>query len=413
MRAMLTALLPVSALLVGAVLLLGGVGILNTLLSLRGGLEGFSTSVIGLITACYFAGYLVGTWIVPRIIARVGHVRGFAFFGGIAATVSLLHLLFISPWVWALLRVVFGVAMIGLYSILEGWLSVAAVREQRGRVFSAYMFLNFMALAAAQALFLVAPISGFTLFVLASILISLAQSPVVLTRLPQPLISGPSLYPVRALLAIAPLGAVGAALSGVATAAVWGLVPLMVQQQGKPVAAVAQVMITIILAGALAQIPVGHMSDRFDRRYVVFGLTLLAALSGLALGLLLQGSAALVWLLPALAGLGAAGFCVYPVCVSLTNDFLRPDEIVSAASTLLMLHGMGAVAGPLLGGALMQALGPPGLALHFLLTWGLLALYAAWRCFVAARPLRQRRDGIFSMLRTSPVVLDLLEDDLT
>ena len=183
MRAMLTALLPVSALLVGAVLLLGGVGILNTLLSLRGGLEGFSTSVIGLITACYFAGYLVGTWIVPRIIARVGHVRGFAFFGGIAATVSLLHLLFISPWVWALLRVVFGVAMIGLYSILEGWLSVAAVREQRGRVFSAYMFLNFMALAAAQALFLVAPISGFTLFVLASILISLAQSPVVLTRL--------------------------------------------------------------------------------------------------------------------------------------------------------------------------------------------------------------------------------------
>ncbi|MEQ9738241.1 MAG: hypothetical protein RLN67_13575 [Algiphilus sp.] len=103
---MASRILPVSALLAGVALLLLGSGLLGTLLSVRAGLEGFSTTSIGLVMSAYFAGFLLGTRIAPEVIERVGHIRSFAIFAAVAACTSVLHPLSISVWSWALLRVV-------------------------------------------------------------------------------------------------------------------------------------------------------------------------------------------------------------------------------------------------------------------------------------------------------------------
>jgi len=78
---MLPTLLPIGALLAGIALLLLGSGLLNTVVALRGSLEGFSDTTLGLIGSTYFFGFFLGTFVAPRLIRRMGHVRAFAFFG--------------------------------------------------------------------------------------------------------------------------------------------------------------------------------------------------------------------------------------------------------------------------------------------------------------------------------------------
>src|SRR3546814_8569077 len=86
--------------------------------------------------SAYFVGYLLGTYINPRIIHRVGHVRAFAIFAACASTTAILHALFVSPLFWAMLRVITGACMVGLYTVVESWLNTRAAPEQRSRVFA-------------------------------------------------------------------------------------------------------------------------------------------------------------------------------------------------------------------------------------------------------------------------------------
>lgn len=408
---MIQALVPISALLLGVAFLLVGVGVLNTLLALRGSLEGFSPGVIGIVLSGYFAGFMVGTWLGPRVIGQVGHIRAFALFSAVASSAALAHVLLVDAWSWGLLRLITGIAMVGLYTVIESWLNVVAPRERRGQVFASYMLVNFMALALAQLLLMRVPIGDFTLFALAAICISLSLTPVVLTGLRQPPVVPVPRFAATRMLRVAPLGAVGSLLSGAATAAVWGMVPLMAQALGYKAELIARMMIVMILCGGLAQIPIGHLGDRIDRRTILLVLSALATVAGVLMVLAVQRQMGLPLLVGSLALLGATGFCVYATCVALVNDHLHQDEIVPAASTMLLIHGVGAVVGPLLAGVLMQWVGPVGLGWHFVGAWGLLTIYALWRALVAVRPLHQRR-GLLWMLRTTPVALELLEDDI-
>ncbi len=409
---MMRSLVSVSTLLLGAAFLLGGVGILNTLLALRGSLEGFSPSVIGVVLSSYFAGFLVGTWMGPRVIGRVGHIRSFALFSALASCATLAHVLWIDPVVWTVLRVLAGIAMVGLYTVIESWLNVVAPRESRGQVFASYMLVNFLALAAGQVLLMKMDVGGFSLFAIASMLITVSLTPVVLTGMHQPPVVPVPRYAATRMLRNAPLGAVGALFSGLATAAVWGMVPLMAQALGYSAESIARLMIVMILCGGLAQIPAGHLGDRLDRRIVLLALSAMATAASVWLAWSIQTHASEVSLTLALGLLGGAGFCVYAACVALVNDHLHAQDIVPAASTMLLIHGIGAVAGPLLAGVAMQHFGALGLAWHFCVAWGLLAIYALWRTVVADRPLRQRR-GLLWVLRTSPVALELLDDDIS
>lgn len=411
MRAMLKAMVPVSALLLGAAFLLCGIGVLNTLLALRGTLEGFSADVIGIILSSYFAGFLAGTWIGPRIIGRVGHIRAFALFSALASSVTLLHVLWVNPWGWVLLRVIAGIAMVGLYTVIESWLNVVAPRASRGQVFAGYMLVNFMSLATAQLLLIAFEIDGFVLFALAAICISMSLMPVVLTGLHQPPVVPVPAYAATRMLRDVPLGAVGSLLSGTATATVWGMVPVMLQSLGLSAGEIARSMIVMILCGGLAQVPAGMLGDRTDRRVVLLILSGLAAAFSMMLFQAVKQPSPFL-LMTALGGLGAAGFSVYAACVALVNDHLHSDDIVPAASTMLLIHGLGAVSGPVMAGALMAHSGPVGLVGLFVGAWSLLAVYALWRTAIAERPLRQRR-GLMWLMRTTPVALELLDDDIS
>jgi MFS family permease len=183
---MLALVRPVFSLFAGVSLLLLGSGLLNTLLAIRGNLEGFSDEVMGFIMSGYFFGFFVGTFLALPVIRRVGHIRAFAMFAAIGSVSVLLHDIFPTPWAWGGLRVLTGIALVVLYTVVESWLNAQTPANFRGQVFAIYMVVNLAALALAQQFLQLAPASSYLLFVLAAILVTLSLVPVTGTRFSPP-----------------------------------------------------------------------------------------------------------------------------------------------------------------------------------------------------------------------------------
>lgn len=397
---------PISSLLSGVALLLLGNGLLNTLLTLKGAAEGYSTTMLGLMMSGYFTGYFIGNWVGSPLIRRVGHIRAFAFCAALACICALLHVLIVHPWVWVVLRVLYGVALICLYMVIESWLNARASSENRGGIFALYMAVNLGALALGQQLLRFDPTLGFALFAVAGMFIVSALMPVTLTRQMQPSLPETPNSNLRQLFGIAPLALTASALSGLALSGFWGMAPAYADMVGFDAAGVGLLMTMTILGGALLQWPIGWLSDRLDRRWILFWVVSAAVVTAAAISLLAPGQ-----LLISLFFLfGGLSFAIYPLGVALLIDQLQPDEILSGSASLLLVNGIGAACGPLLAGALMQHFGAPALPMYFALSLAPLAAYALYRMRHVSDLVSGEQAHFMPMLRTSPTVLELMPD---
>lgn len=393
--------------LLGVALLLFGSGLLGTLLALRGGLEGFATTTLGLIMSAYFVGFFIGTYLSPPLIRRIGHIRAFSMLASLASIAAIVHGIWVTPLGWAVGRVVTGICLVGLYTVIESWLNVQATPALRGRLFAVYMMVNLLALAAGQYLILFDDPAKLVLFGLVSILFSAALIPVTLTRMGQPeLVQTPRLGPLK-LYRIAAVAVVGAFASGVMLGGFWGMGPVMAQQLGFDATGVAHFMSATVIGGAALQWPLGLWSDRGDRRRVLAIVSLATAVVALLAAALASAGPPL---LIAMLLFGGTSFSLYSISVAHAIDFVEPAEILEASSGMLLVYGVGAALGPALAGLTMSVLGPTSLLIYFAVIGLALAGFAAYRVLnferVSAHP-----QPFVAMVRTTPTVLDLVGSD--
>src|SRR5271156_3129156 len=104
-------------LLLGMGVLMLGAGLQGTLLGLRATLEGFPTVVTGIIMSCYYVGYLLGTFVAPRLLRQVGHIRVFAALAAVASVAILVHGCFVNALTWSAMRLMSGVCFAGIYVV--------------------------------------------------------------------------------------------------------------------------------------------------------------------------------------------------------------------------------------------------------------------------------------------------------
>jgi len=401
-------MLRLTALLTGVALLLTGSGLLGTLLAVRGGEAGFGAGALGLVMSGYFAGFFLGTFFAPSLIGRIGHIRAFAFFAALAAIAVLLHPLWINPVGWGLLRVVTGIALVGLYTVIESWLNAEPDPRLRSRAFSLYMVVNLSALALGQVLLMLGDAGATSMFMFTAILVCAAMLPVTATRLRQPEVpSVPRLKLVR-LYAMAPVATVAAGLSGLAMGAFWGLLPVYAGAIGLDGDGVALFMLTAIAGGALLQWPLGHISDGHDRRTGLVALCVAAAAIAVVASLpMIQLQTHVLFGLFFLYG--GLAFSLYPFAVAHMLDYLPREDLLSGCSSLLLVHGVGAAIGPALAGAAMQRFGAPALPLYFAVVLIVLALFTTARLLSFQR-LRTHPVVFRLMLRTTPSALELMPE---
>ncbi|HLS68293.1 MAG TPA: MFS transporter [Kiloniellales bacterium] len=398
-------LAPVTALLLSVALLLLGHGLFGTLLPVRAQIEAFPTPIIGLLGSLYFFGFGAGCVLGPYLIQRVGHIRAFAALAALLVATPLIHALFPVVSIWALLRILAGLCLAGLYTAIESWLNQAADNEQRGTVLSIYIVINLMAMTGGQLLLSVGSPAGHELFSLIAVLITLAVVPLALTRSTAPV--PPLSFRLRLgrLYRLSPVGLIGCLMVGVTNGAFWTVAPAYVTSLGQPADDVATFMATAVFAGALAQWPLGRLSDVVDRRYVILGGCVVAALAGFGFYL-----SPLLPLPPfVLAALfGASALSAYALCIAHANDFIVPEDAVEASAGLLLTYAAGAVVGPLLATTAMGELGPHGLFATTAVAHALFALFVVYRMSQRASVPAEERDHFVLMEpRTSTVVFEL------
>jgi MFS family permease len=398
----------IATLIAGLCLVLVGAGLLGTLLGVRAAMAAFGDLETGLVMAGYYGGYILGTLLVPRIIRNVGHIRTFAACAALTATTALSFGLWVESWVWLLLRFLNGTCMVGLYMVVESWINEQSTGPARGRLFSTYMMSTLAALAAGQLLLVSDDPAGPVLFILAAMLISLGLVPIAVTRVTEPRIELAVAVGLRHLFRISPLGALGALVAGGVNGAFWGMAPLFGQRLALAEGEIATLMSATILGGALLQWPIGHLSDRHDRRTVlVLTSFATAAVAFVAGGLVEQGY---TWLVPVGFLYGGLMFSLYGLSVAHTNDHLHRTEVLEATRGLLLVYGLGALAGPLLGGLAMELMGPTGLPAFSAAAPVVLGLFGLFRMSRRAPPPVEEQSEFVALVRTTPMVLEMHPD---
>lgn len=397
---MLSAIASVRSLLLAIFMLMAGGGFMATLIAVRLERAGSSALVVGAVGTAYFLGLVIGSTRAGHLVARVGHIRAFAAFVSLFSASTLSYAVHLDPILWAGLRLIDGLCIAGVYVCLESWLNERAETEARGTVLAGYMIALYVGQALGQFLLNLSDAKPSMPFVVASILISLSAIPVALTRIsaPPPVTGGT--LSVRALLAISPLGIVGATVTGLMLGAFYSLGAVYARRLGMELSSVAIFMSTVIFGGVALQWPLGLLSDRFDRRRVIVIAFAGALAAGLGIALIgAPGPALLIFG----ALFGGLSFALYPLCVAHANDHLDPEQRVAASGRLVLAYSAGAAAGPLAAASVMTVAGPRGLFLFIAVCAGGALLFGLWRQ-IRAMPIPASQQQNYQILpRTTPM----------
>lgn len=350
-------IITLSSLLFSTALLLIGHGIQITLLPLRGTTIGLSDTIIGLTGSAYFAGFILGCFTLPKLIARVGHIRGFSVFTALAIT-ALLSLAFTDWWpAWLLVRFTLGAMMCGLYTIIESWLNDQSNSENRGRVLATYTFITLSGMALGQLIIGWLVVGSATPLMLAAIFLAVAIVPVGLTRQLAPAPMVPTQVSFGLLYTRSKTAFVAALLSGLITGSFWSLGAIFAEQSFGSMGGASAFVGAAIVGGALMQYPVGLLSDRIGRQRV---LTTLCLLGTLVCGFIASVNSSALLLVSGFV-FGALAMPLYALALATAIDRAEPGEFILVGSSVLLLNACGAVIAPPFIGAAMSQIGPAAL----------------------------------------------------
>jgi MFS family permease len=364
------------ALLLGMFMLMIGNGLQGTLLGLRGESEGFSTFEISMVMSAYFVGFLGASRLAPLMLRSVGHVRVFAAFGSTISAVLILYPALTEPWAWVLGRVIIGFCFCGVYITAESWLNDAASNENRGKALSLYMIVQMAGIILAQYLLVLGDFKGYTLFIISSVLVSMSFAPVLLSNRPTPAFATTKPLPIRRLIRASPLACMGMFLLGSVFAAQFGMSAVYGTRAGLSVGQISLMVSLTYLAALVLQYPIGWLSDRMDRRKLILGLALFGGIGSL-ISFIFPGYYGLI--LFSAAAVGGSSNPLYALLIAYANDYLDRADMAAASGGLLFINGLGAIAGPLILGWIMDNLGASGFWAFIALLMLGLAGYAGWR----------------------------------
>lgn len=394
---------PLIPLFLAAGILLAGNGIQGTLITLRANLEGFDPVIIGLLGTAYFAGFALSCIMTPHLIRNVGHIRVFAALAAMASASTIALVLVVDPFVWMVIRFITGFCFAGLFTVMESWLAASSKNAGRARVLSIYRLVDLGSVAGAQFLLPLFGTAGFELFAVISILFAISLVPVSLGDRSSPKPPETFHFSLREIWMISPLACAGCLTLGLTNSAFRLIGPLYAEKMGFDIGGVALFMSAGIVGGAVLQYPLGYLSDRFDRRWMVIVATTGAALAGIILSYAEPGSVMIIYGGAFL--FGAFALPLYSLSVAHANDHAEPHQYVLVAAGLIFFFAIGAMAGPLAGSLVMEKFGAPAFFIYTSVMHAALIITTLFRMTKRPGVPVPARERFAALLRTSPVLI--------
>lgn len=339
------------AILLGIGFMMVANGLQGTLLGVRANLEGFSTFTTGIMMSGYFIGVFIGSFLAPYLVKRVGHIRVFSALASLASISILFHGVYIDASLWMAMRIVTGISFAGFYVVTESWLNDRASNETRGSILSIYMLIVTFGMGAGQFLLNLAEPGAIDLFILISVVISAGLIPVLLTAKPAPVFESSGSISVMELYRASPLAVIGNCLTGMAHGTIFGLGAVYASVTLVDVKLISWFMACFLIGSVLFQWPVGYISDKVPRRFMMSVLSVIAIIASVA-SIYIPKDSLLFYLF--IVVLGGSAMPMYSLCIALANDRLEPHQIVAASGSLVMIAGIGLCTGPIVISFLMD-----------------------------------------------------------
>ncbi|MFP4644051.1 MAG: MFS transporter [Spirochaetales bacterium] len=394
----------VVAIMISVFLMGAGMGVQGSAVSLRGGIEGFSDSVVGIIMSANYVGLIIGSMVAPTLIRNVGYVRAFAASASLGSASAISHLLLIAPSAWILFRTATGFSLAVMFVVAESWLNASSTSANRGRLLSVYSVVYLVSMGAGQPLLAIFPPGGFEIFGATTVLISFCLIPVAVMRVTgEPSADREPPRLIRTFMK-SPLAGSGIVVAGLMAGATWSLTPLYGQQVGMDGGAIGVLMLLVSLGTLALQWPLGWMSDKRSRRVAILWSIGAAAVAA-ALIAAVRPSGGVLYVLIFLYG--GFGMPLYSLSVALANDQFEPREMVRAAGAIVIYYGIGNALGPLLGSQFMRWFGPAGLFLSMTLVFGFFVAFVVVR--IVLIPALPRPNSLYRVYpRTSAAAFQML-----
>jgi len=353
---MIMTIKPFLLLLISGFLLMTGYGLSNILLPVRMQADGISVDSIGLVLSMLSVGFLVGAVYSRRLLQRVGHIRIFAMCGSLTSVAILLSGLYPDPIVLGIMRIITGFCIACANATLDSWLSYSATEKNRGRILSINQMVVMSALFFGQFLLNFSPVQGITLFVLSGILLSLAITPIVISKQQGPYIEDSQAMSLMTIVRLSPLGVVSCFYCGFLYAGLMNMLPVFASQNG-----ITDLNLSIFMGAAISgaiifQFPIAYLSDHFDRRKIMLGMVLILIGCSFSIPILISLDLFYVSLL-AIAGITGMAACLYPMSMSETFDKVLKEQILTAMSSLLIIYAFGSILGPYVASVIMKYFG--------------------------------------------------------
>ena len=395
------------ALLFGMFLLMLGNGLQGTLLGVRGSIEGMSPQTMSWVMTGYFVGFLFGSQLTPNMIRRVGHVRVFAALGSLVSACLILYAAWTNPYFWFLLRIIVGFCFSGIYVVAESWLNDSSSNETRGQTLSAYLIVQMMGIVLAQAVLNFADPSGYMLFIIISVVVSLSFAPILLSVSPAPQFQTSKRMTLSQLWSISPLGVVGQFFLGAIFAALFGMASVYGTERGLTVKDISLFVAAIYFGGMILQYPIGWVSDRMDRRVLIFIVCSIGTFFSFAANL----SDSFIWLLIVAFIIGGVSNPLYSLYIAYTNDYLEHDDMASASGGLIFLTGIGAIFGPSIVGWLLDAYGAASYFWFIGSVMAIMGSYALYRMTQTSSTAVEDTNAYAPITPTSPpIAMELAQE---
>ena len=374
------------ALFLGMSLIMLAHGYQGSLLGVRAVQENFSLTATGFMLSGYYIGYFIGAKTIPSFIIRVGHIRVFAAFASAASIVILMHSIIVNPFTWFVLRIITGISMVSIYTIAESWLNDRSSNKNRGSVLSIYMIVLYGSMALGMFFLNFSKPENFQPFILVSLFMSLSLIPILLTKRKAPTFKKITGMSLKELYKTSPLGMVGSLFYGTTQSALFSLLAVYAASMNFTILEISVVTFLLAISGAVAQWPIGKLSDKFDRRLIIVYTAFGAAFFALCIifasrQMYLPGDlgTSKLWFYIFLILFSFCSLPMFAIIFAHTNDFIPKEKFVAAGAALQFAFGLGAISGPFLCSIFMNLIGSNGYFIFLIIFHSLIGIFAIHR----------------------------------
>ncbi|MDX5997602.1 MFS transporter [Shewanella oneidensis MR-1] len=293
------------------------------------------------LASIFYLGLLLGAPCIAPIVSRIGHSKAFILFLNILLCSVVVMVLLPQTSIWLASRLIAGLAVAGIFVVVESWLLMADTQKQRAKRLGLYMTALYGGTAIGQLAVDYLGTTGNLPYLVVIGLLAAASLPALLVKRGQPQSSEQHSIALSDLKTLSKPAIAGCLVSGLLLGPIYGLLPIYVSQDMGFAQQTGQFMALIILGGMIVQPLVSYLSPRIQKSVLMIAFCLVGAA---ALLLLMQTSLVGLWL--GFVLLGACAFALYPIAISLACDHLPSSQIVSATQIMLLSYSVGSVIGP-------------------------------------------------------------------